>query len=233
MHAWLEWARGPAFVFCFSFMLLGLVRHVGVTVWELRRTMQRAGDRSLPLKAIGIATLAWLLPANKFRREPLFTATSFLFHVAILAVPVFLAGHVALWAPALGVGWPVLPNRVADVLTVVALGTAAGLIAQRAFAGATRALSRPADHAILVLLMVPFVSGFLVMHPRLNPFDYESLLFVHVMSGNLIFMLVPLTKLAHAALMPGVQLVAEAGWHWPSTAGSRVGAALGKEGEPV
>ncbi len=233
MHAWLEWARGPAFVFCFSFMLLGLVRHVGVTIWEIRRTLRRAGDRSLPLTAIVKATLTWLLPADRLRREPLFTATSILFHVAILVVPIFLAGHIALWARAVGVSWPAIPNALADVLTILAVVTAAGLIAQRLAARATRALSKPQDHAILILLALPFVTGFLVMHPGLNPFDYESVLFVHVMSGNLIFLLMPLTKLTHAALLPGTQVVAEIGWHWPKDSGSRVGAALGKEEEPV
>jgi nitrate reductase gamma subunit len=229
MHAWLEWARGPAFVFCFSFMLLGLARHVVVTTWEIRRTLRRAGDPSLPLKAIGLATLKWLAPVDKFRREPLFTATSILFHVAILAVPIFLAGHIALWARAVGVSWPALPNPVADVLTIVAVVTAAGLIAQRLAARATRALSRPQDHALLILLALPFVTGFLVMHPTVNPFSYETVLFVHVMSGNLIFLLMPLTKLTHAALLPGTQIVAELGWHFPMGSGSRVGATLGNE----
>jgi nitrate reductase gamma subunit len=233
MHAWLEWARGPAFVFCFSFMLLGLARHVGVTAWELRRTLRRAGDPSLPLKAIGIATARWLVPVNTIRREPLFTVTSILFHVAVIGVPVLLAGHVALWAPLVGLTWPTLPNPFADVLTILAVVTAAGLIVQRLAARATRALSRPEDYVLLVLLAFPFVSGFLVMHPAMNPFGYEPTLFVHVMSGNLIFLLMPLTKLTHAALLPSAHLVAEVGWHWPRGAGSRVGAALGKEGEPV
>ena len=57
MHAWLEWARGPVFLFCFSFMVLGLVRHVWLTLWETTRIMRRAGDKSLPLAAIGRATL--------------------------------------------------------------------------------------------------------------------------------------------------------------------------------
>ncbi len=233
MHAWLEWARGPAFVFCFSFMLLGLVRHVGVTIWEIRRTMRRAGDPALPLKAVALATLKWLVPVGKIVHEPLFALTSIVFHVAILVVPVFLAGHIALWRGAFGFGWPAIPAGAADVLTLVAVVTAAGLAAQRLAARATRALSKPQDHLILALVALPFVTGFLVSHPGLNPFGFESTLFVHVMSANLILLLMPLTKLAHAALLPGTQIVSEVAWHWPMDAGSRVGAALGKEGEPV
>lgn len=233
MNAWLEWARGPAFIFCFSFMVLGLVRHVALTIWETTRIMRRAGDKSLPLSNIARATLTWLFPARAIRRELLFTATSVLFHAAILIVPVFLAGHVALWTRAIGLTWPAIPNAVADVLTILAVVTAAALAGQRITARATRAITKPSDYALLAMLTLPFITGFLVMHPGLNPFGYESVLFLHVMSGNLVFVLLPTTKLAHAALLPGTQLVAEVGWHWPADSGSRVGRALGKEAEPV
>jgi nitrate reductase gamma subunit len=233
MTAWLEWARGPVFVFCFSFMLLGLARHVGITVWEIVRTIRRAGDRSLPLAAIGRTTLQWLFPAGAIARHALFTATSVVFHAAILLVPVFLAGHVALWAHGLGVSWPALPNGVADILTVVAIVTAAALFVRRLTAKATRAITRPQDYLLLVAVGLPFATGFLVRHPALNPFEYDMTMFAHVMSGNLVFLLMPVTKLTHAVLLPGTQLVAELGWHWPSDAGSKVAAALGKEAEPV
>ena len=46
------------------------------------------------------------------------------------------------------------------------------------------------------------------------PFSYEAVLFVHVMSANLIFVLMPITKLSHAALH------AECAIRPPSSAGS-------------
>jgi len=233
MQAWIEWARGPVFIFSFSFMVLGLARHVALTLWEARRTMERAGDQSLPLAAIGRATLKWLFPAGALARHALFTATSVAFHAAILVVPIFLAGHIALWTKATGVGWPAIPNGVADVLTLLAIVTAVALAVQRLTARASRAISRPSDHLLLLAVALPFATGFLAMHPALNPFSFESTMFLHVMSGNLLLVLVPLTKLSHAVLLPGTQLVSEIGWHWPSDSGSRVGAALGKEAEPV
>jgi nitrate reductase gamma subunit len=233
MNPWLEWARGPAFIFCFGFMLLGLAWHVGVTAWEIARTLRRAGDPMLPLAAIGRATLKWLLPVDKFKDEAIFTATSVLFHVAILIVPIFLAGHIELWARGIGLSWPAIPNEVADVLTIVGVATAVGLVVLRASARATRALTKPLDYALPLLLALPLATGLMVMHPSLNPFSYDSVLFVHVMSGNLVFLLMPTTKLAHAVLLPGTQLVSEVGWRWPLDSGSKVAAALGKEAEPV
>ncbi|MBI5489064.1 MAG: hypothetical protein HY905_17145 [Deltaproteobacteria bacterium] len=233
MQAWLEWARGPAFVFSFVFLLLGLLRHVALTAWEVAHVWRRAGDKKLPLGKLLRTTFLWLLPLTRLRNRFWFGLTSFVFHIAILVVPVFLAGHVALWARGLGLSWPAVPNAVADVLTLVAVVTAVLLLAQRVFSRATRSLSRFQDYALLPLIAVPFATGFLMMHPGSNPFDYQATFFVHVMSANLIFVLTPLTKLSHMVLMPSTQLVAELAWHWPVDSGSAVGRALGKEGDPV
>ena len=233
MEHWLEWARGPAFIFSFSFMVLGLVRHLVLTLWEIYRTWKRAGDKTLPFFQILRSTLQWLLPAGRLRQDPLFSLTSILFHTAILVVPIFLAGHVALWYRNTGLSWPTIPNALADILTITAMITAVALVAQRLSAKSTRVLSRPQDYTLPLIIALAFVSGFLVMHPAINPFSFQAMMLVHVMSANLIMVLIPLTKLIHAALLPGVQLVTELGWHWPADAGSRLAVTLGKEGEPV
>jgi nitrate reductase gamma subunit len=214
-------------------MLLGLIRHVALTWWEVTRAMRRAGDKTLPYRQILISTLQWLLPAGKLRERLLLSLTSILFHIAILVVPIFLGGHIVLWARGLGVSWPAIPNPLADVLTIVALITAVALVLQRAAARATRALSRFQDYALPLLIALPFASGFLVMHPATNPFSYEVMLFVHIMSANLVFVLIPVTKLSHMVLIPGVQLVSEVAWHWPPDAGSKMAVTLGKEGKPI
>ena len=67
MESWIEWARGPAFIFALSFMLLGLMRHVALTVWEIFSAVRRAGDKSLPYRQICTATLKWMLPVDKVR----------------------------------------------------------------------------------------------------------------------------------------------------------------------
>ena len=233
MEAWLEWARGPVFVFAFSFMVLGLVRHAVLTVAAMYKHLRRAGDPSLAYSKLTRTTLEWLVPVRKIRNEVLYSITSVLFHIAILIVPVFLGGHIALWARGLGISWPAIPHDVADVLTIVAIVTAVALLVLRAGSGASRSLSRFQDYALPPLIGVPFVTGFLAMHPASNPFSYEAVLLVHVMSANLIFILMPLTKLSHAVLLPSTQFVSEIGWKWPADSGSSVAAALGKEEAPV
>ena len=233
MESWVDWAKGPAFTFAFAFMLLGLIRHAVLTIWEVVRAMRRAGDKTLPYRQILGATARWLIPVTKIKEQLFFSLTSVLFHIAVLIVAIFLGGHIALWERGLGISWPAIPNQVADVLTIVAIVTAVALVIQRATARATRALSRFQDYAIPLIIAVPFASGFLVMHPSANPLSYEAMLFVHVMSANVVFVLIPITKLSHMILIPGVQLVSEVAWHWPPDAGSKLAVSLGKENEPI
>ena len=233
METWLDFARGPVFLFAFSFMILGLIRHLALTIWEIAKAMRRAGDKTWPYRQVCIATVKWLFPVDKVKNELLFSLTSILFHVAILIVPVFLGGHLALWVRGDGLSWRALPNPLADVLTIVAIVPAVALVIQRLAARATRTLSRFQDYALPLVIAVPFVTGFLAMHPAINPFSYQATLFLHVMSANLVFVLIPTTKLSHVVLLPSVQLVSEVAWHWPPDAGSKLGVTLGKENEPI
>jgi len=233
MELWLQWARGPVFLFAFAFMLAGVARQVLLTLWEVTRAMRRAGDKTIPYRQVLMATSKWLLPFGKVKEQILFSMTSFIFHLAILIVPIFLAGHIALWARGGGITWPAVSNSVADVFTIFAVVTAVLLVVQRVAARATRELSRFQDYALPLLIAVPFASGFLVMHPSMNPFSYEAMLFTHIMGANLVFVLIPTTKLSHAGLIPGVQLVSEVAWHWPQDAGSSVAVTLGKDKVPI
>ena len=233
MEAWLEWARGPAFLFSFSFMILGLLRHVALTAWEVRRAICRAGDKRIPYLQLAIATLKWLFPVGKLGNRFFFGMTTLLFHISIIIVPIFLGGHIALWARGLGISWPAVSNDTADLLTLVATITAVALVIQRIAARDTRALSRFQDYVIPLAVAVPFATGFLVMHPEVNPLSYQAALLVHVMSANVLMVLVPITKLSHISLVPSVQLVSEVAWHWPKDAGGKVATALAKDEEPI
>ena len=88
MSTWLEWARGPIFLFAISFMILGLLRHLVLTSWEVLRNMRRAGDKSLPWGQLLGTTLKWLFPQK---------ATRGMFQKTMLALFGYLAARVHLW----------------------------------------------------------------------------------------------------------------------------------------
>jgi nitrate reductase gamma subunit len=233
VEAWIEWARGPLFWAALTFMVLGLLRHALISLWEIARAFRRAGDRDIPYRQVARTTINWLVPVKSMGDRVILSLTSIVFHISILLVPIFLAGHIALWRRGTGLSWPALPNAVADVLTYIAIITAVLLVMQRTLARASRSLSRFQDYAIPLVIAVPFVSGLFVMHPEWSPVPFATAMLVHALSADLVLILVPLTKISHCVLLPLTQVVSELAWHFPPEAGSRVGAALGKEGEPI
>lgn len=236
MGEWLAWARGPLFRACFAIMLLGVLRILFLSALNIASLIRQShkNGRTVAWGEIVEPTLRWLFPLKKtFEVRAVFSVTSVIFHVSIILTPIFLGAHILLWQRGLGFSWPAVGNRLADYLTLIAVLSGLALFAQRIGSKAGRALSRTQDYALPLLIIVPFLSGYLAMHPHVNPFDYTTTMFVHVMSGNLIFLLIPFSKLSHLALFPAAQLVSELGWHLAPGAGERVAVALGKENEPI
>jgi nitrate reductase gamma subunit len=233
MYDLLEWARGPAFVACFTLMVLGLARNLLVTIWGIIRAMLKAGDKNIPWKNLIFASLAWLLPFKKLKERLWYSLASILFHVGLIIVPVFLIEHVALWRRGIGFSWPAIGQSLADGLTLLTLAATIALLAGRLGNRNARALNRSQDVILVLLIALPFASGFVAAHPSLNPFNYHATMLVHVLSSNLLMCLIPFTKLCHCILLPLTQIVAEVGWHFPPEAGRRVSESLGKEVDSV
>jgi nitrate reductase gamma subunit len=233
MQYWLEWARGPLFRLALLVMVLGLGRLLVLTGLGVFRAIERAGDPRLPVKDIIIATLKWLFPFKQLNNRLWYSLTSVTFHVGLILTPLFLGAHIMLWKRGLGVGWPALTRYPADGLTLLTIAAGLGLIVGRVANPFSRQISRFQDFALPPLLLVPFISGFLALHPWLSPLPYNLALLIHVLSGDLILILIPFTKMAHCVLLPTAQLVSEVGWHFPADSGEDVALALHKETEPV
>ena len=111
MDFWLQLLRGPVFWAGLAYLILGLGRHVAITVWGIVKTYQRAGDRSVPVRQVVVATLKWLFPLDKLGNRLLFGLSTLTFHISVILVPLFLAGHIELWRSGIGLSWPALPIR--------------------------------------------------------------------------------------------------------------------------
>ena len=216
-----------------TIMLLGLGYRVVVVVSQIAIAWFRAADRRLPGKDIVAATLGWLMPVHLLRSRPLYSAASFLFHVGVIVVPLFLVGHAALLAGILPRSWPTLNSTVADGLTLACLAALVVLLMGRVAVKSARKLTRAQDVLILVALLMTVLFGFLAAHPTQSPFDARAMLLFHILGGNLVLVLMPTTKIAHCVLYPFTQLLFQLGWHFPAATGRHVAVALAKEDEPI
>ena len=234
MESLLEFARGPLFRLTFAIMLLGLARVFILDIWGLVEAYYRAGDKSIPWRLTLTRTLEWIFPVKRMlNHRPFYSLSAFLFHVGLILVPVFLFAHIQLWQAALGVGWSALPRNWADLLTLSTIIFGLAIWAGRIGSRRARAISRKQDYLWPLMLIVPFVTGYLCVNTSLSPTVYQTLMLTHILSAEFIFVLLPFTKIAHCILMPLSQLVMTMAWKFPARVDEDVATTLGKKGAPV
>ena len=131
------------------------------------------------------------------RLQPVFTLMVFTFHITLLAVPLFLYAHNILWDEAFGLSLWSLPNQWADVMSVILLVSIFLLIVRRIIRSEVRILTGAWDYILLVLTALPFLTGISAYH-QFGP--YEPMMIAHVISGEILLILIPFTKLGHMLL---------------------------------
>jgi nitrate reductase gamma subunit len=234
MDTLIDFGRGPLFRFAVALAVLGLLRHAALSLWGVRQVLSRAGDKRLVLGPLIQRTLVHLNPVRYFTgNRGFYSVVSTLFHVGLILVPIFLAGHIRLWRRGVGIGWPALPASFADALTILTLATGVLLLVGRAWFVASREMSRLQDWLLPPLIAFEFLSGYLLSHPSSNPLDLQLVTFLHVGVGDLLLIVTPFTKIAHCAMLPFSQLVSEMAWRFVPGAGNEVVKTLGKEGQPI
>ena len=141
----------------------------------------------------------WLVPwaSASTRNQPFFTFMVFVFHLTLLAVPIFLSAHNILWDEAFGLSLWSLPEVLADLMTVALIVSVIYLFARRIIRAEVRILTETWDYILLILTAAPFITGFLAYH-QWGP--YETLLILHILFAEILLILIPFTKLSHMIL---------------------------------
>lgn len=126
--------------------------------------------------------------------HPVTITVSTIFHLCLVLLPLFVLGHNELIGLALGFSLPSVSDQVSDILTVVILICCAFFLFRRIFLSRVRAITSVYDYLVLALATVPFLSGFLAFH---QIFDYRTVMIIHMLTGELMLMAIPFTKLTH------------------------------------
>jgi nitrate reductase gamma subunit len=143
--------------------------------------------------------LSWLVPfgSGTMRKNPALTLVSFFFHGFVILTPVFLHAHNVLWYESWGIQWWSLPEGTADLLTVFVIAACGFFLIRRIMVPEVREVTKPSDFALLALVVLPFVFGFLAYHGW-GP--YRPMLILHVLSGEVLLVVIPFSRLGHMLL---------------------------------
>jgi nitrate reductase gamma subunit len=230
----LEFAQGPLFRLTFALMVLGLIRIFILDIWGIAEAYRKAGDKAVPWGQAVARTIQWLFPVKRvLHHRPIYSVVAILFHIGLLVTPIFLFAHVELWKSGLGVGWITLPQTWANWLTLAAIILGVLLFLGRIGSSNARILSRKQDYLWPLLLIIPFITGYVCANMSISPASYQLFMLLHVLSGELIFVLLPFTKIAHCVLMPLSQFVSVIAWKFPASVDDDVCTTLGKKGAKV
>lgn len=234
MTNWIDFGRGPLFRLCFALMVLGLARILILTLLGIHEAYRRSPDKIVGWREIRYQTIAWLFPIGRlWRQRPAYSLFSFVFHIGMIITPLFLASHILLWRNSVGFGWAAIPQELANWLALLVIFAGFGLFLGRVLDPPARKLSRPQDFLWPLLIVTPFVTGYVASNAAIGPRAYQEMMLVHVYTADFIMLMIPFTKIAHCVLMPLSQLVTSIAWKFPAGAGDRVVETLGFSERPT
>ena len=197
-----QFLTGPMLWLSFGVFIVGCAVRVIMYVRGLSWQLDRVAYGYHTSYAIGGALrsiIHWLIPfySRNWRLKPAFTVVFFLFHLGLVFVPLFLYAHVMLWHERFGISLPSLPAGLADFLTIGVMLTFVVLTVRRLALPEVRIITTPQDFMILVISVLPFLTGFISAH---SADEKPFWLLAHIVTGEIWLLAIPFTKLAHVVL---------------------------------
>jgi nitrate reductase gamma subunit len=175
---------------------------IGMSVYKIRRLYLMAKNEKVVLPSINgeaaaRSILHWIIPfgSRNWRMRWPVTITTFVFHIGLVFTPLFLLSHNILWHESWGISWWSLPEKVADILTLLVIVTSIVFFMRRIFAPEVRFVTSGDDFLILAISFFPFLTGFLAYHEWLIP--YKAMLILHMLFGEAMLIAIPFTRLGH------------------------------------
>lgn len=127
-------------------------------------------------------------------QHPVMVAVSTVFHVCLFASPLLLLAHNVMLSSAIGIRLPAIPDGLANLMTILVLAGAVFFLVRRIAVPKVAAISSAYDYGVLFLTLMPFLTGFLAYHQL---FHYKSVLTLHILTGDILLIALPFTKVGH------------------------------------
>jgi nitrate reductase gamma subunit len=197
----LEFARGPFFqVALFIFIAGMLFRFTRIVLlgWDRDRVPNKGSKLGGVAKAYAKALL--ILPflpwvKNTFNRNPIIYLAGGLFHLGLFVVIFLGTAHMLVWKSLLGFGWATLPLPIVDWFAAVAIVAMIALFVNRLVNPVLKLITGPAEWLNLLIVFVPMVTGYMMTHHLLQP--YEMLYSWHMLAVDVLLIWIPLSRISH------------------------------------
>jgi len=195
-----EFIEGPLILMSFILFFLGVLFQI-YRFFSLTREKDRVflnleiKKQSSP-QGWGLQVRTWikLLKGTIFGTHPVVIGATCLFHILIFIVPIFLLAHHILLEAAWGIQLWSFCESTSDALTLLVLLGGLFFLCRRLFLRRVRSITTSYDYLVLLIALAPFITGFFATHQW---FDYRTMIFLHILSGEIMLITIPFTRLAH------------------------------------
>ncbi|MBI5041855.1 MAG: hypothetical protein HZB57_11855 [Gammaproteobacteria bacterium] len=192
----LNWVRGSGLNIAIAVFLLGVILRL-IEIYSLGRKP----DLSAPRHAAGASGLHTVFrrslpPPGMMKRSPVSYIGGYIFHIGLAVVVFLFAPHIKLIENFFGLSWPGLPSQVVDLVAVITLVAMVVVLVDRITKPVKRFLSTFEDYFTWTVTFLPVLTGYLAVKHLLLP--YTTMLALHILSVEILLVVLPFTKLFHA-----------------------------------
>ncbi|MFZ3138204.1 MAG: nitrate reductase [Thermodesulfovibrionales bacterium] len=175
---------------------------IGGSIYKIRELLLLAKKEKvvypyMSLKFTLRSLLHWFVPfaSANWRRRPVITIVTFLFHIGLVLLPIFLLAHNILIYESWRISWWTVSEGLADIMTMIVIGCCIFFFLRRIFAPEVRFVTFADDYLILAIAFLPFLTGFLAYHQWLLP--HKTIVILHMLFGEVMLIAIPFTRLGH------------------------------------
>jgi nitrate reductase gamma subunit len=197
----LTWVRSTGLNIAVGIFLLGVL-------WRLFEiySLGRKPDLSAPRHAPGASGFHTVLrrslpPPGMLKRSPVSYIGGYIFHVGLAIIVFLFAPHNLLIMNLTGLSWPALPSQFVDMTAVVTMAAMVVVLVDRINKPVKRFISTFEDWFSWAVTFLPVLTGWMAVQHLLLP--YTTMLAVHILSVEILLVVLPFTKLFHAFTLFG------------------------------
>lgn len=189
-------ARGPLFVIALVILLFGILLRL-FEIFGLGRKPDLSTPRT-DSKGSGWRTVFTRTVPHResLVRAPITVIGGYVFHLGFFITLLLFIPHIQFIEELIGLSWPGLPSPLVDITAVITLLALLVMLIHRVMDPVKRFISTAGDYLAWLVTVLPILTGYLAYHHLL--FDYTLMLALHILSVELLMVLLPFTKLMHA-----------------------------------
>lgn len=192
----LIWVRETGFLIASSVFIMGLTIRF-FELFMLGRKKDLSEPKGCAVRSGFKTMLRRFLPQDQhtFQRSHFIIISGYVFHIGLFVALFLFVPHIELIRAMIGFSWGGLPTPIVDFLTVLSLIAMLALLYHRLTSPVLKYISDAGDYVAWILTFIPLLTGYLTYHHLF--FDYTWLLALHILSAELLMIMLPFTKLMH------------------------------------